>query len=297
MTDRQKFFTRVIGALAGSGVPFIVGGGYAFCRHAGIERDIKDLDLMICQDAWPAAVRALAGQAITTELTFPHWLGKALADDIQVDIIFNGGNGVTAVDREWFTYAIPEEVLGHRVLLAPVEELLWSKAFVMERERFDGADVLHLIRAFADGMDWERLCRRFAGHEAILRAHLILFSYVYPGEAHRVPGWVERRLSDAMLTDAAPAALCRGTQLSRAQYLVDVENWGYIDARLPPFGRFSEANWLTWTNAIDADASRVQSRTRDGTPHNAAAEYALHHEDEIPPAAESSSFFEKPLAR
>jgi hypothetical protein len=28
-----------------------------------------------------------------------------------------------------------------------VEEMVWQKAFIMERERFDGADVVHLIQA------------------------------------------------------------------------------------------------------------------------------------------------------
>ena len=40
------------------------------------------------------------------------------------------------------------------VLVAPAEESLWCKAFVMERERFDGADVAHIILAYGDRLDW-----------------------------------------------------------------------------------------------------------------------------------------------
>ena len=43
------------------------------------------------------------------------------------------------------------------VLLAPPEEMIWSKAFVCERERYDGADVNHLLRACGRQMDWQRL--------------------------------------------------------------------------------------------------------------------------------------------
>ena len=281
MTHGQDFFKAVLESLTNAKVPFLIGGSYAYCRHVGIERDIKDLDLMIMEWEWPSVARALTASGITNELTFPHWLGKALHDGLQVDIIFNGGNGVTAVDRDWFRFAIPDTVLGHEVRLAPVEELLWSKAFVMERERFDGSDVLHLLRGFADRLDWGRLCRRFAGHEGVLRAHLMLFAYVYPGEADRVPDWVDRTLSDAMLADPAPSALCRGTQISRAQYLVDVEDWGYIDARLAPFGRMRPQDWVKWTNAIDTDLSRVMPKKRGAPPRSAAAEYALAHEDEV----------------
>ena len=123
-------------------------------------------------------------------MSFPHWLGKALSGKSQVDIIFSGGNGLTRVDDEWFARAVPARVLGFNVLLNPPEELLWSKSFVMERERYDGADVLHLILARAETLDWEHVCDRFRGHEGILLSYLFLFRYVYPGEASRLPFWL-----------------------------------------------------------------------------------------------------------
>ena len=48
------------------------------------------------------------------------------------------------------------------VKLAPAEEMIWSKAFIMERERYDGADVAHLLHACARRMDWQRLLRASA---------------------------------------------------------------------------------------------------------------------------------------
>src|SRR5207248_939421 len=140
--------------------------------------------------------QALRGRAIATRLAFRHWLGKAVAPGAFVDIIFNGGSGLTPVAPDWFPHAVPTQIFGHLVPLCPPEELLWSKSFVMERERFDGADMLHLLRVFADRLDWDRLVARFAGHEAVLLAHLTLFQYAYPGEAPRVPIWVEPTLRD-----------------------------------------------------------------------------------------------------
>ena len=134
----------------------------------------------------------------------------------------------------------------------------------MERERFDGADVLHLMRAHAERLDWARLCRRFAGHEPVLLAHLTLFAYVYPSEASRLPAWVVPALTAAARWATTDGRVCRGTLLSRAQYLVDVEDWGYADARLPPYGTMSDRDWLTWTNAIDAKQSRVRGGKRKG---------------------------------
>ncbi len=85
-----------------------------------------------------------------TESRFPHWLGKAHSGDDFVDIIFSSGNGVATVDDDWFAHAVGRGVLGLAVQLCPVEETIWSKAFVMERERYDGADVAHILPPCAE---------------------------------------------------------------------------------------------------------------------------------------------------
>ena len=41
----------------------------------------------------------------------------------------------------------------------------------------------------------------------------------------------------------------QGTLISRAQYLVDVERWGYVDARLAG-GHMAQADVDLWTDAI-----------------------------------------------
>ena len=261
-----KFYREVLAALTRTDIPFLIGGAFAFCRHAGIDRRTKDLDLMIEERSWPQLARVLRAEGIYTKRTFPHWLGKALSPAGQVDIIYNSGAGLTPVDQSWFDHGVPAAVLGFEVLLCPVEELIWSKSFIMERERFDGADVMHLIRAHAERIDWQRLRRRFAGYEAVFLAQLILFRYIYPSEASRVPSWVHAEFADAAARDATDERVCRGTILSRAQYLVDVEDWGYADARLPPHGTMSDRDWLIWTNAIDSRQSRVRGGHRRSVP-------------------------------
>jgi hypothetical protein len=271
MPTRSFFYHRVLDTISAARVPFLVGGAFSLCRYVGVKRGTHDLDLMVCEEDWPTIAQALRREGIVAKLVFPHWLGKALALHAQVDIIFNGGNGATPVTRDWFAFATTGKLMGRQVQFCPPEELLWSKSFVMERERFDGGDVLHLLRVLAQQLDWERLLLRFRGHEAVLRAHLILFSYVYPGEASRVPAWVDARLAAAGATERVPPDLCRGTLLSRAQYLVDVESGGYRDARLPPFGRFTDRAWLAWTNAIDSRMSRVRPGRRRSAPRRKAS--------------------------
>jgi hypothetical protein len=224
-------------------------------RYTGIGRDTKDLDLFIRRSDWNQVSSVLADDGVTTELTFPHWLGKAYGGrqrEFFVDLIFSGGNGIAEVDDEWFAHARPDESLGFPVRLMPVEEMIWSKAFLMERERFDGADVIHLIRARGRALDWDRLLKRFGDHWRVLLSHLVLFGFVYPADADSVPGWVLRGLLGRLERPGqAPADLdaCRGTLLSRLQYLTDTETWNYSDPRLEPEGGMTAEQVERWTDA------------------------------------------------
>jgi hypothetical protein len=244
----------VLTSLRNAGVPFLVGGGYAFIRYTGIERPLKDFDVFLRERDWPAAVEALRQSGIATTLPFPHWLGKAVDGHDFVDIIYGSGNGVAPVDDQWFRFAVDDEILGVPVKLVPMEELVWTKAFVMERERYDGGDVIHLVRVCGRRLDWARLVARFGDNWQVLLGHLVFFGFVYPSERGLVPADVMATLLERL--DRAMRAppgerVCRGTLISRAQYLVDIEQWGYIDPREAPRGGMSEAEIEQWTEAID----------------------------------------------
>src|SRR5262249_23477663 len=182
-------------------------------------------------------------------------LAKAFCGGDFVDIIFSSGNGVAAVDAGCFAHAIPDRVFGLDVRLCPPEEIIWSKAFIMERERYDGADIAHLIRALGERLDWQRLRARFDAHWRVLFNHLVLFGFIYPSERAKVPAWLIDELTQRLReeTNAPPPGecICRGTLISRAQYLIDVDRWGYLDGRLTPHGNMSAEEIDIWTAAIE----------------------------------------------
>ena len=253
--DAEGVYRRVLESLRAAGVDFLVGGAYAFTRYTGIERSTKDFDVFVRYTDRHRALDVLADAGFDTEETFPHWLAKAFWGDDFVDVIYSSGNGVAPVDDGWFAHAPEADVLGMRVQISPLEEMLWSKAFVMERERYDGADVIHLLRCAAATLDWDRLLERFGRNWRVLLLNLVLFGFVYPGERTRIP----RRVMDTLLarlaaeldTDEAGAdKLCRGTVVSRQQYLIDVQQWGYADGRLAPHGNMTADDIAHWTAAI-----------------------------------------------
>jgi hypothetical protein len=231
----RDFYYQVLTALDRARLPFLVGGAYAFGCYTDITRGTKDLDLFVCPSQTRDILGALAAAGYKTELTNPVWLAKAFQDEGLVDVIFSSGNGIATVDDEWFKYAVEGELLGLSVRLIPVEEMIWSKGYVMTRERYDGADIAHLLRAHAEKVDWKRLLRRFGPDWRVLVNHLLLFGYIYPSERARIPAWVMEelleRLGSEIHTPPPEERACRGVLLSDTQYEADIAKWGYKDPR------------------------------------------------------------------
>jgi hypothetical protein len=253
-SETAVFYGRALEILTQAGVSFLVGGAFALHPYAGLARDTKDFDIFVRPWDRDHVLRVFAKAGFRTEVTFEHWLAKAWCCDSFVDVIYSSGNGIAEVDDEWFAHARAGQILGYAVKLCPPEETIWSKAFIMERERYDGADIAHLLRSAARELDWQRLIQRFGDDWRVLFSHLILFGYVYPNERDAVPEWVlfqmTRRMLAEMESDPDPTLVCRGTLLSRAQYLTDIEEWGYQDARIiPGSATMSPDQADAWTEA------------------------------------------------
>ncbi|MGE0443662.1 MAG: nucleotidyltransferase [Vicinamibacterales bacterium] len=252
---KAELYRTALEMLNRTGVPYMVGGTYAFQYYAGISRTTKDFDIFVRPRDVQRMLDVLQRAGFHTELAFTHWLAKAHHGEKFIDVIFSSGNGVAEVDDEWFAHAVDEEVLGVPVKLCPPEEMIWSKGLIMERERYDGADVAHLFRHCSGLLNWERLLRRFGPNWRVLFSHIVLFGFIYPGERALIPSSVVKdlinRLQAELDVPTRDSKVCQGTLLSRAQYLVDLDEWGYEDARLAPRGKMTGAQVEEWTAAID----------------------------------------------
>jgi hypothetical protein len=213
----------------------MVGGAYAMRTHAGLWRDTKDLDLFLRKDRVGSALDLLARAGYRTEMTDPMWIAKAFAGPYFIDLIFSSGNGIGTVDEHWERRASRATVLDREALIVPAEEMIWQKAYIQERERFDGADIHHLLRSKGAQLDWRHILDRFADHWPILLGHLVTFRFAFPSDKEQVPSWVMEELTAGLAgqEDQPPPRerICRGTLLSRQQYLTEVNEHGYRDAR------------------------------------------------------------------
>jgi hypothetical protein len=251
----RLFYRHVLDTLEDSKLPFLVGGAYAYHHYTGIHRYTKDLDIFIFRRDYERVSEALRQAGHRSELTYPHWLAKVYDNGSFVDLIFSSGNGVAEVDEAWFDHAEETEVMGVRTKINPVEEMIWSKAFIMERERYDGADIAHLLQARGGQLDWNRLLHRFGPHWRILLSHLVLFGFIYADCRDLIPAQIMDELLERLRRENREAPpqdkICGGTLLSREQYLNDIQQQGLQDCRVVPHGNMTKKQAAIWTKAID----------------------------------------------
>jgi hypothetical protein len=176
--DKTAFYRETLEIFNREGLPFLVGGTHAYYRYTGIARETKDFDVFIRREDYPRFEKAVREAGYQTELKFAHWLGKIYKDNAFIDLIFSGGNGEAAVDDEWFEHSVEGKIFGLPVRLAAPEEMIWSKTYVMERERYDGGDVMHLMLRTGKRLDWNRLLKRFGDHWRLLFMQVVKFGFV-----------------------------------------------------------------------------------------------------------------------
>ena len=233
--EERRVHGTALAQLQEAGLEPMVGGAYALKTHTGMWRDTKDLDLFLRKDRIEQALEVLSSAGYRTELTDPMWIAKAYGGPYFIDLIFCSGNGIGVVDAKWRERAATATVLDRESLIVPAEEMIWQKAFIQERERFDGADIHHLLRCKGARLDWKHLLSRFDPHWQVLLVHLITFRFAFPSEKEQIPSWVMEELSSRLVrAEPEPASrerVCRGTLLSRQQYLFETNTEGYRDAR------------------------------------------------------------------
>ncbi len=269
----KNFYRKAIEVLQEEDVPFLLGGAFALNSFTGITRDTKDLDIFIRPGDVESALAVLRHFGLQTELTDPVWLAKAFSPERKfIDLIFRSGNGIGEVDDEWFKYSSTTSFYGVPVNVCPPEETIWSKAFVMERHRFDGADIAHYLLACAPRLDWRRLIRRFGENWRVLFTHLTLFGFIYPEFRNTVPLWVMQELADRIVDEhkrPAPSDhICRGTLLSRYSYVIDLKSSGCKDARFEnSSGTLDKAELRRWKKRMADEAKQVlRDQAAENTP-------------------------------
>lgn len=229
----HSFYREVMEILQQCNCRFMLGGAFALFHYTGIYRDTKDLDIFCKPGEYTGILSLFAQRGYPTEITDARWLAKVFKDDYFIDVIFNSPNNICRVDDTWYDHAVSAKFEGYEVLLIPPEELIWCKIYVQNRERFDGADVNHLLLRYGHQLDWKKLYARLDTDWQLLLAQLMIFQFVYPSDFQSiVPQWLYedllKRAGEAFHLPASLSKVCRGPVIDQTQYGIDIREWNYM---------------------------------------------------------------------
>ena len=229
----EKFYDKLLTVMTKKKLPFMIGGTFAFNEYTGLDRPTGDIDIKIPIEDYPMILKTLADAGYKTELAEIelNWLAKVTDEDgFYTDIIYAERNGLHKVERDWLDYAREGKVLGHKVLLEPVEEMIRSKCYVQNRHRSDEGDVIHLFLKQGKTMNWEQLLVKMNPHWELLMARILIFLFIYPSERDCIPKWViaelMERLVDLFSTKPPKEKITRGLLLSN-DFQVGISQWGF----------------------------------------------------------------------
>jgi len=168
-----RVYRRVMDEAKRAGVRFAFGGAFATAVYTGDLRNTKDFDFYI---------------TLRDRLHYDRrWIYRASSGDIIVDAIWAMANQRAPVDEHWLTAGPEVTIQGDRLRAIPIEELIWSKLCVLQRDRTDWGDVFNLIEARAGEIDWNHLLDRLAEDAPLLAAALSVFSWLAPNRARDIP--------------------------------------------------------------------------------------------------------------
>lgn len=227
--EQKKLFQDVLRFMNEKQIPYVVSGTFALHEHTGIWRQTKDIDLFTTAADMRRALALFKEAGYETWVKDPVWLGKVTRGNYFVDLITGMSNAVMQVDKTWIERGVPSEVLGVPARVLGPEELLASKIFVVRRERFDGADVVHIIYAMRDMLDWNRVFQLVGEHWEMLLWSLVFYRYIYPRHANEIPRWVWHDLLakfERDLVDPKLDAPFRGSLIDENMFAIDVREWG-----------------------------------------------------------------------
>ncbi len=195
--EQWSVFRRVLEEARAKKLDFAFGGAFAVATYTGKWRDTKDMDLYILPGDREEMKAALAAAGLTDY--FPvkdydrSWIYRAHTGDVIVDCIWSMANHRTDVDRAWLTRGPVVEFGGENVHVVPPEELIWSKLYVLQRDRCDWPDVLNIVHAIGPELDWERLFHRLNSDAPLLDGILSVFRWLVPDRAAQLPSWLWKR--------------------------------------------------------------------------------------------------------
>lgn len=189
--DEWNVYKIVLNTAIEAGLPFVLGGGLAVGVYSGRLRNTKDLDVYILPDHREAFIEVMTACGLVDyfdKLPYDRdWIYRGNRDNVIVDAIWAMANKRAQVDRSWLYSGPVIKMFGQEFRVIAPEELIWSKLYVLQRDRCDWPDILNLIHATGPHLDWDHLLGRVEEDQPLLKGLLSVFSWISPERAQEIP--------------------------------------------------------------------------------------------------------------
>jgi hypothetical protein len=173
------------------GIAHAMGGAFAVAVHTGRWRNTKDMDFYVRPEDRQRMVAVLDELGLSDyydrEAYDRGWIYRATTGDTIVDVIWSMANRRASVDDGWLARAPRVSARGVSVQVVPVEEMIWAKLYVLQRDRCDWPDVLNMIDANRDRLDWQHLLQRLGPDAPLLAGVLNMYAWLSPGRSRSLP--------------------------------------------------------------------------------------------------------------
>jgi hypothetical protein len=179
-----KVYHRVLKEANRAEIPFALGGAIALGAYTGKFRNTKDIDLYVLEADRDRMIKLLNRLGLKDYFdTCPYdrgWIYRASDGKVIVDIIWAMANKRANVDEEWLSRGAELMAGDIKVRVLAPEELIWSKLYVIQRERCDWPDILNVMYSAGPSMDWDHLMQRVGDDAPLLKGVLSVFTWLCP---------------------------------------------------------------------------------------------------------------------
>ena len=186
-------------AIDSAGAPYVLAGALALATYTGHWRNTKDIDVIIQPKDRERVVEAIRRAGFEDyydrEAYDRSWIFRGFKDGVLFDVIWALPNHRVGIDEFWFERGRAVVIQGRSYLVAPAEEIMRIKLYVMQRERCDWVDVLNIMAASVENISWPWLVDRMGRDLPLLHAALAIFNWMCPGRAHALPAWLRKQFA------------------------------------------------------------------------------------------------------
>jgi hypothetical protein len=161
-------------------------------------RPTKDLDLYVLprdRDRMIAAISAVGLKDYYEVLPYDRgWIYRSHLNGQIVDAIWTMANYTIQVDETWIRGGPVIDVRGYPLRIAPPEEMIFGKIFIIQHDRCDWPEIINMMYYAGPDLDWEHLLVRLGQQTPVLTGLLSIFGWLSPRKAREFPIWLWERL-------------------------------------------------------------------------------------------------------